>query len=71
MAHQGDPISAYIFIPAFKYYLFWLEAIKTLKVSIFLIIFFSTVYADDTTFFLEKKESIEELVYICFRPFRV
>ena len=46
-----------------KYYLFWLETIKTSKVSIFLIIFFLyTAYADDTTFFLENKESIEELV---------
>ena len=42
---------------------FWLELIKTTKVSIFLIIFFLyTAYAYDTTFFLENKESIEELV---------
>ena len=41
---------------------FWLE-IKTWKVSIFLIIFFLyTAYAGNTMFFLENKESIEELV---------
>ena len=40
---QGDPISAYIFILALEVLSFWLETIKTSKVSIFLIIFFYTL----------------------------
>ena len=37
-AQQGDPISAYIFILTLEVLSFWLETIKTLKVSIFFII---------------------------------
>ena len=62
-ARQGDPISAYIFILALEVLSFLVrnnKDIKGLNMSDHLFLY--TAYADDTTFFLENKESIEELV---------
>ena len=62
-AHQGDPISACIFILALEVLSFLVRNNKDIKgLNMFYHLFFYTAYADDTTFFLENKESIEELV---------
>ena len=63
MARQGDPILAYIFILALEVLSFLVRNNKDIKgLNIFYHLFLSTAYADDTTFFLENKESIEEHV---------
>ena len=54
---QGDPISAYIFILALEVLSFWLETIKTSKVSIFLIIFFYTLLMQMMQCFFLKTRS--------------
>ena len=62
---QGDSISAYIFILCFRSEVlsFLVRNNKDIKgLNIFDHLFLYTAYADDTTFFLENKESIEELV---------
>ena len=60
---QGDPISAYIFIFALEVLSFVLRNNRDIKsLNIFDHLFLYTAYADDTMFFLENKESIEELV---------
>ena len=62
-AHQGDPISAYIFILALEVLSFLVRNNKDIKgLNIFDHLFLYTAYVDDTTYFLENKESIEELV---------
>ena len=62
-ACQGDPISAYIFILDLEVLSFLVRNNKDIKgLNIFDHLFSYTAYADDTTFFLENKESIEELV---------
>ena len=62
-AHQGDPISAYIFILALEVLSFLVRNNKDIKsLNNFDHLFSYSAYADDTTFFLENKESIEELV---------
>ena len=62
-ARQGDPVSAYIFILALEVLSFLVRNNKDIKgLNIFDHLFLYTAYADDTTFFLENKESIEELV---------
>ena len=62
-ARQGDPISAYIFILALEVLSFLVRNNKDIKdLNIFDHLFLRTAYADDTTFFLENKESIEELI---------
>ena len=61
-ARQGDPILAYIFILALEVLSFLVRNNKDIKgLNIFDHLFLYTAYADDT-FFLENKESIEELV---------
>ena len=62
-AHHGDPISAYIFILALEVLSVLIRSNKDIKgLNIIYHLFLYTAYADDTTFFLENKESIEELV---------
>ena len=62
-ARQGDPISAYIFILALEVLSFLVRNNKDIKgLNIFNHLFLYTAYADDTTLFLENKESREELV---------
>ena len=62
-ARQGDPISAYIFILALEVLSFLVRNNKDIKgLNNFDHLFSYTAYADDTTFFLENKESVEELV---------
>ena len=62
-ARQGDHISVYIFILALEVLSFLVRNNKDIKgLNIFGHLFLYTAYADDTTFFLENKESIEELV---------
>ena len=59
----GDPISAYIFIFALEVSSFLVRNNKDIKgLNIFDHLFLCTAYADDTTIYLENKESIEELV---------
>ena len=61
-ARQGDHISAYIFIPTLEVLSFLVRNNKDIKgLNVFDHLFLYTAYADDT-FFLENKESIEELV---------
>ena len=61
--HQGDPISVYIFILALKVLSFLAKNNKEITcLNIFDNLFLYTVYSDDTKFFLENKESIEEIV---------
>ena len=60
---QGNPISVYIFILALEVLSFLVRNNKDIKsLNIFDHLFLYTAYADDTTFFLENKESIDELV---------
>ena len=60
---QGDPISAYIFVLTLEVLSFLIRNNKDIKgLNIFDHLFLYTTYADDTTFFLENKESIEEIV---------
>ena len=62
-ARQGDPIFAYIFILALEVLLFLVRKNQDIKgLNTFDHLFLCTADADDTTFFLENKESIEELV---------
>ena len=62
-ACQGDPISTCIFILALDVLSFLVRNNKDIKgLNIFDHLFLYTAYADDTTFFLENKESIDELV---------
>ena len=56
-AHQGDSISPYIFILILEVLFFWLETIRTSKVSKFLY----TAYADDTTSFLKTRNQQRNL----------
>ena len=58
-APEGDPISAYIFILTLEVLSF---LVRNKGLNIFDHLFLYTVYADDTTFFLENKKSVEELV---------
>ena len=60
-ARQGDPISAYIFILALEVLSFLVRNKNIKGLNIFDHLFLCTAYADDM-FFLEDKESIEELV---------
>ena len=61
-ARQGDSISAYIFALALEVLSFLVRNNKEIKgLDIFDHLFLYAAYADDT-FFLENKESIEELV---------
>ena len=61
-ACQGDPISAYIFILTLEVFSFLVRNNKDTKgLNIFDRLFLYTAYADDTTFFLENKESIVDL----------
>ena len=60
---QGDPISAYIFILSLEVLSFLVRNNKDIKgLNSFYHLLLYTAYADDTTFFPENKESIEELV---------
>ena len=62
-AHQGDPISAYIFIIALEVLSLLVRKDKDIKgLNIFDHLFVYIAYPDDTMFFLENMESIEELV---------
>ena len=62
-ARQGDPISNYIFILALEKLYILVRNNKDIKgLNIFDHLFLYTAYADDTMFFLETKESMEELV---------
>ena len=59
---QGDPILAYIFILTIEALSFLVRNNKNIKgFNIFEHIFLCSAHVDDTTFFLENKESIEEL----------
>ena len=61
-ACHGDPISPYIFILALEVLSFLVRNNKDIKgLILFNYLFLYTAYADDTTFFLENRESIEEL----------
>ena len=62
-ARQGDLISAYIFIFALEVLSFLARNNDDIKgLNIFDHLFLHIAYVNDTTFFLENKESIEELV---------
>ena len=66
-ARQGDPISNYIFILALEKLYFLVRNNKDIKgLNIFDHLFLYTAYAGATTFFIENKESIEELVNLYF-----
>ena len=61
-ARQGDPFSDYIFVVALEVLSFLVRSNKDIKgLSILDHLFLYTAYADDTTFFLENKESIVDL----------
>ena len=61
-ACHGDPISPYIFILALEVLSFLVRNNKDIKgLILFNYLFLYTAYADDATFFLENRESIEEL----------
>ena len=62
-AHQGDPTLDYIFVLALEVLSCLVRNTKDIKgLNIFDHLFVDTGYADDTTIFLESKESIEEIV---------
>ena len=63
--HQGDPISAYLFILVLEAVLCVIKSSKNIKgSSIFNQKFLYTAYADDTTFFLKDKISVFETLNI-------
>ena len=60
---QGDLISVFIFVLALEVLSFLVRNNKDIQgLNIFNHLFLYTAYVDDTTCFLENKESIEELV---------
>ena len=60
---QGDPISAYLFILVLEIAFILIGNNKNVKgLNIFKNSFLYTAYADDTTFFLEDKESVTEVM---------
>ena len=64
-ARQGDPILAYIFILAWEVLSFLVRNNNEINgLNIFDHIYLYTAYADDATFFLENKESMDKLVKI-------
>ena len=60
---QGDPISAYLFILVLEIAFILIKENKKIKgLDIFKNSFLYTAYADDTTFFLEDKQSVTEVM---------
>ena len=67
-ARQDDPILAYVFFLALEILSFLVRNNKDIKSpNIFDHPFLYTAYADDTKFFLENKESIEEFAFRSLR----
>ena len=59
--HQGDPISAYLFILVLEAVFYVIKSNKNFKgLSTFKHEFLYTAYADDTSFFLKDKVSVFE-----------
>ena len=61
-ARQGDPISAYLFVLCLEILFIMIKKEKNIRgLNIFDHLFLYTAYADDTTFFLKDKDSINHL----------
>ena len=62
-AHQGDPISAYLFIIALEVFFALIKNKVDIKsIDLFDHIFLFTAYADESTFFLKDISSVKMLV---------
>ena len=62
-ARQGDPVSAYLFILCLEIVFILIKTNKRVQgINIFDHTYLYSVYADDTTFFLEDERAIKELI---------
>ena len=62
---QGDPISAYLFIPVLEIVFNLIKQNNDIHgLTFFDHTFLYTAYADDTTFFLEDKESVKKVMKV-------
>ena len=62
-AHQGDPVSAYLFILALEVRFVFIKSNENIKgIELFKYIFLYTASADDSTFFLRDILSVRKLI---------
>ena len=62
-AHQGDPVSAYLFILALEVLFVFIKSNENINgIEIFKHAFLSTAYVDSSTFFLRHIPSVKELI---------
>ena len=62
-SHQGDPISAYLFILVIEVFFTMVKLNQEISaIEIFDFKYLLSSYADDTTFFLKNKESAIEIL---------
>ena len=75
--HQGHPVSAYLFILCFEVlFLLVKDNHKIQGVNILYYTYQYTTYADDTTFFLQNKNFLRQIIetfstfsqYSCLKP---
>ena len=68
VAHEGDPVSAYLFILALEVLFVFIKSNGNIKViEIFQHVFLVTAYADYSTFFLRDILSVKELINSFYR----